>query len=238
MFGSKNLKRARVAVLAADGYEKAELTAPADALRERGARVEIVSLHPGSIRGVNLHEPAGRIRVDRSLADADAGAYDALLIPGGLVNPDLLRQSAEARAFVRAFDTAGKPVASLCHGPAVLASAGLARGRMLTSWPGLREEFVQAGAAWRDEAVVRDRNWVTGRSPEDMNAFIRAMCDLFAEAGSAAAGGLRLQPAAPVQKAQRVLRSLPRPSAKTLLGLAVIGAGIAVATRRRHSVAG
>lgn len=238
MFGSKNLKNRRVAVLAADGFEKIELTAPVAALQARGAQVEIVSLHPGSIRGVNLHEPAGRIRVDRTLAEADADDYDALLIPGGLVSPDLLRQSAQAREFVRGFDRARKPVASLCHGPAVLAPAGLVRGRTLTSWPGMREELAGAGAVWLDQDVVRDGNLVTGRGPQDIDAFTRAMIELFAKAGPipraepapAWHDRLRRQPAL----MPAVMRLLPRPSARILLGLAVLAAGIAMAARHRQ----
>ena len=116
------------------------------ALRGSGTHVDIISLRRGRIRGVNLHEPASRVRVDRTVPEADADHYDALLLPGGFINPDLLRQSAEARAFVRRFDRAGKPIASLCHGPWVLASAGCVGGRLLTSWPGIRDDMVNAGS--------------------------------------------------------------------------------------------
>src|SRR4051794_35648852 len=115
----------RIAVLAADGFEKVELAVPVAALRAAGGKVDIVSLRHGRIRGVNLHEPASRVGVDRTLDEARAADYDALLIPGGFINPDLLRQSAAAREFVGEFDRAGKPIATLCHGPWVLASAGL-----------------------------------------------------------------------------------------------------------------
>ena len=111
-----DLKRRRIAVLVADGFEKVELTIPVTALRMAGAAVDVISLRHGRIRGVNLHEPAGRVRVDRTVYEADPADYDGLFIPGGFINPDLLRQSAEARAFVREFDREGKPIASLCHG--------------------------------------------------------------------------------------------------------------------------
>ena len=126
---TRALKNQRIAVLAADGFEKVELTIPVAALKAAGAEVDIVSLRRGRIRGVNLHEPASRVRVTRTIDEASPGRYDALLVPGGFINPDLLRQSAAARDFVKAFDAAGKPIATLCHGPWVLASAGLLAGR-------------------------------------------------------------------------------------------------------------
>jgi len=144
------LKGKRIAALVADGFEKVELTIPMKALKLAGAKVDIVSLREGSIRGVNLHEPASRVDVTKTIAQANSGEYDALLVPGGFINPDLLRQSEEAREFVRAFDREKKPIASLCHGPWVLASAGLLKGRTLTSWPGLRDDLVNAGATWLD----------------------------------------------------------------------------------------
>src|SRR3954452_8295264 len=142
------LKKRRIAVLAADGFEKLELTIPVEALRVAGAKVDIVSLRKGGIRGVNLHEPASRVRVTKTVAEARPDDYDGLLIPGGFINPDLLRQSAEAREFVRDFHSARKPIATLCHGPWLLASAGLTDGRKMTSWPGVRDDLVNAGATW------------------------------------------------------------------------------------------
>jgi protease I len=241
MLGRKNLKNRRVAVLATDGFEKIELTAPVAALEAKGAQVEIVSLHSGSIRGVNLHEPAGMVEVDRTIDDANPQDYDALLIPGGYINPDLLRQSAAAREFVRAFDLARKPIATLCHGPWVLASAGLARGRTLTSWPGVRDDMVNAGATWLDQQAVRDGNWVTSRGPQDMGAFVRAMTELFAEASPIPYSEPRAiysdpQRQAPPELISTVMTTLPRPSVRTLLGLAMLGAaGIAVASKRRQA---
>jgi protease I len=177
----RRLKGRTIAVLAADGFEKVELVVPLRALKAAGAKVDVVSLRRGRIRGVNLHMPASRVRVSRTIEDADPGHYDGLLLPGGFINPDLLRQSAAAREFVRAFAARGKPIATLCHGPWVLASAGLLEGRTLTSWPGIRDDLVNAGATWLDEELVRDGTLTTSRGPQDMTAFVRGMLDAFAE---------------------------------------------------------
>jgi protease I len=171
----------RVAVLAADGFEQVEVTSPVEALREHGAEVEIVSLHPGRIRGVNFLYPGKKVKVDRTVFTADAEDYDALLIPGGLIGPDTLRQSERALDFVRDTERAGKPIAVICHGPWLLISAGLVVRRNLTSWPGIRDDVRNAGAVWHDEAVIRDRNWVSSRGPHDLKRFNRAMVELFAE---------------------------------------------------------
>ncbi|HEX2190152.1 MAG TPA: type 1 glutamine amidotransferase domain-containing protein [Longimicrobiaceae bacterium] len=176
-----NLDGLRVAILAADGVEQIELTGPRDELVEHGAEVEVVSLRPGSIQGMNLMKPGKKIDVDRAVSTADPGDYDALLLPGGHINPDFLRQSDRVLDFVRAMDRAGKPIAVICHAPWVLVSAGLVRGRRLTSWPGIRDDVRNAGGAWVDEAAVRDRNWVSSRGPQDLRKFNRAMLELFSE---------------------------------------------------------
>ena len=134
----------------------------------------------GPRRGLNLNLPATRVRVDRTVEQAGAGEYDGLLVPGGFINPDLLRQSAPARGLVREFVESGKPVVTLCHGPWVLASAGVLQGRTVTSWAGIRDDVVNAGATWLDQEVVRDGNLTTSRGPQDMAAFIPAMLDAFA----------------------------------------------------------
>jgi protease I len=230
------LKGRRVAVLAADGFEKVELTVPVAALRAAGAQVEIVSLRHGHIRGVNLHEPASRVAVDHTLSEVSVGDYDALLIPGGFINPDLLRQSAAARQFVRQFDGAGKPIATLCHGPWLLASAGLTAGRSMTSWPGVRDDLVNAGATWLDRSVVRDGNWLTSRGPQDMVPFVKALVGFFAgDAQEARPEGLALTSApqrdAPPALVLGAMKWLPRPSLRTA---AILGALFAVyATRGR-----
>ena len=240
MTSGHQLKGRRVAVLAADGFEKVELSVPVAALRAEGADVDIVSLRPGRIRGVNLHEPASRVSVDRTLSEAKVADYDALLIPGGFINPDLLRQSEAARQFVREFDASGKPIATLCHGPWLLSSAGLTKGRTMTSWPGVRDDLVNAGATWLDREVVRDGNWLTSRGPQDMVPFVKALIDHFAgressrhestaEAGETTSAPQRNAPPALVLGA---MKWMPRPSLRTA---ALIGAGLALlAARSRH----
>lgn len=170
----------RVAALAADGFEQIELTGPLKALTKAGAVVEVISLRKGRIQGMNLLVPGRKVKVDRLLKDADPALYDALLLPGGHINPDFLRQSDEAQQFVLAFDQAEKPIAVICHGPWVLISAGLVRGRRLTSWPGIKDDVMNAGGIWEDAAVVRDSNWVSSRGPQDLPAFEKAMLELFA----------------------------------------------------------
>jgi protease I len=225
MLGERTLQGRRVAVLAADGFEKVELSVPVAALRTAGAEVEIVSLRRGRIRGVNLHEPASRVTVDRTIDEVSVDDYDALLIPGGFINPDLLRQSAAVRQFVQAFDGARKPIATLCHGPWVLASAGLTQGRTMTSWPGVRDDLVNAGATWLDDAVVQDRNWLTSRGPQDLVPFVKALLKFFEHDApdtqtarvAAASSPQRDAPPAVVLSA---MKWLPRPSLRTaaLLG--------------------
>ncbi|SDC57988.1 protease I [Geodermatophilus telluris] len=228
----RRLEGRRLAALAADGFEKVELVVPLRALEAAGAEVDVVSLRRGRIRGVNLHMPASRVRVDRTIDDADPGDYDGLLLPGGFINPDLLRQSAPAREFVRAFVASDKPVATLCHGPWVLASAGLLDGRTLTSWPGIRDDLVNAGATWLDQELVRDGNLTTSRGPQDMAAFVPGMLDAFATTSpqpARAAPGRESdrQPEAPVGWAIAALRWSPRPSAAALAGI-----GLAAAAQR------
>jgi protease I len=234
--GRRRLNGRRIAVLAADGFEKIELVVPVAALRLEGAKVDIVSLRRGRIRGVNLHEPASRVRASKTVHDADPSDYDGLFVPGGLINPDLLRQSAPARNFVRAFEEARKPIATLCHGPWVLASAGLVDGRTMTSWPGVRDDMVNAGATWLDQPVVRDGNLVTSRGPQDLRQFVPAIIDLFAEPEESR--GLQRLPASasapqydePPKQMLQVLRWAPKPSLRTavaftaaLIGLTALG---------------
>lgn len=176
------LEGVRVAVLAADGFEQVELTRPLKELLRQGALVDIVSLHRGGIRGINLLHPGIKLRVNRTVDRVNAADYDALFIPGGFVNPDFLRQSEKARMLVTAFDVAGKPIATLCHGPWVLVSAGLVRDRRLAAWPGIQDDIRNAGGTWVDEPLVRDGNWVSSRSPLDLPAFERGMVELFEEA--------------------------------------------------------
>ena len=235
MTGRKKLAGQRIAVLAADGFEKVELTAPVAALRSAGAEVDIISLKSGKIRGMNLHMPADLIEVDYTIGDVSARDYDGLLVPGGFMNPDALRQSAEARDFVRAFDLLDKPIATLCHGPWVLASAGLLSGRTLTSWPGVRDDMVNAGATWLDQEVVRDGNLVTSRGPQDMMPFVREMVQLYA-GGPASSAALRRRHSDPQRENPSAVvgaaaRWIPRSPLGAVLGLALLGAGVVAVSR-------
>ncbi len=235
----QKLKGRRIAALAADGFEKVELVIPMKALQAAGAKVDVISLRHGSICGVNLHEPASRVHVDKIIAEANPDEYDGLLLPGGFINPDLLRQSAEAREFVRAFDRAGKPIASLCHGPWVLASAGLLQGRTLTSWPGVRDDLVNAGATWLDQEFVRDGNLVTSRGPQDLVPFVQGCIDLFAQdapiAGKTQQSVSQSAPQAdkPPEIVLGAMKWLPKPSLRTAVGLGAIAA-VVLAARARH----
>ena len=176
---AKRLQGLRVAVLAVDGFEQVEVTIPMRALRRQGADVRIVSLRPGRIRGMNFLFRGRKLPVDDIVSRARPEEYGALLLPGGFVNPDLLRQSKHAQEFVRQFEALERPIATLCHGPEVLISAGLVEGRRLTSWPGIADDIRNAGGIWENSAVVHDRNWVASRSPLDMVPFCNAMIDLF-----------------------------------------------------------
>jgi protease I len=178
---AKKLKGLRVAVLAADGFEQVELTRPVKRLKREGAHVEIISLKPGSIRGMNLIAPGKKVSVDSTLREVKAADYDALLLPGGFVNPDLLRQSELALEFVRDFERLGLPIAVICHGPWLLVSANLVRGRRVTSWPGIRDDIHNAGGLWVDEPVVRDGTWLSSRGPHDLVEFEQSMVALFEE---------------------------------------------------------
>lgn len=171
----------KVAILAADGFEQAELAGPKEALETAGAEPKIVSLEEGEIQGFNHMEAGDKFPVDLTLKDAPAEDFDALLIPGGLHNPDTLRSTPEAVAFVKAFATAGKPIAAICHGPWLLVEAGLAKGRKLTSWPAIQTDLRNAGANWVDEEVVVDQGIVTSRKPDDIPAFNRKMIEEIAE---------------------------------------------------------
>jgi protease I len=226
----QKLEGRRIAVLATDGVEKVEITIPVKALRAAGTTVDVIALRRGRIRTVNLHEPASRVRVTKSLDQAHARDYDALLVPGGFINPDLLRQSAQAREFVREFDRDNKPIASLCHGPWVLASAGLLNGRVLTSWPGVRDDVVNAGATWIDDQLVRDRNLVTSRGPQDLIPFVKAIIQHFAEGASmrerTRASRSSPQRDEPPQLVVGAMKWLPKPSLRTALILGAVAAGV------------
>ncbi len=176
----QSLQGRQVAVLATDGFEQSELEKPVEALRAAGAQVEVISLREGQIQGME-HDDKGRmVHVDRALADADAARYHALVLPGGVGNPDKLRVQPAAVEFVRSFSEAGKPIAAICHGPWTLINAGAIAGRRVTSWPSLEADLRNAGADWVDEEVVVDRGLVTSRKPDDLPAFCSNMIREFA----------------------------------------------------------
>ena len=178
---STPLQGMRVAILATDDFEQSELTEPKKALEEAGAQALIVAPHGGEIQGMKHDEKADRFPVDKSLAEADPEQFDAAMLPGGALNADALRVVPEAKTFVSAMDQAGKPIAVICHGPWLLASAGLVSGRKMTSYHTIQDDLRNAGADWRDVEVLRDRNWVSSRRPADLPAFNREMLALFAE---------------------------------------------------------
>ena len=172
----------KVAILVTDGFEQVEMTEPRQALKEAGAVTRLVSPRDGQVKAWNFTEWGETFPVDIRLDGARPEAFDALLLPGGVINPDTLRTLPEAVAFVKAFFDAGKPVASICHGPWTIIEAGAAGGRRLTSWPSLRTDLQNAGAEWVDQEVVVDRGLVTSRKPDDIPAFNREVIKLFAGA--------------------------------------------------------
>jgi protease I len=171
----------KVAILVAEGFEQVELTEPRKALDEAGAETHIVSPASGEVQGWNHFDKADKFKVDVPLDQADAGNFDALMLPGGVANPDQLRIQPKAVQFVRDFFDAGKPVAVICHGPWTLIDAGVAKGRTITSWPSLRADLSNAGAKWVDQEVVVDSGLVSSRKPADIPAFNRKMLEEFGE---------------------------------------------------------
>jgi len=181
MSSNKPLSGRKIATLATDGFEYAELTEPKRMLEEAGAIVEVIA--PGDvheIKGWKGSDWSGSVKVDRSLEEVDAADYQALLLPGGVMNPDKLRTRPEAIALVRAFGSAGKPIAAICHGPWTLIDADQVNGHTMTSWPSLRKDLENAGAKWEDKEVVRDGNLITSRKPDDIPAFGKAFIELIA----------------------------------------------------------
>ena len=176
------LQGRKVAILATDGVEQVELTEPRKALEQAGATVHLVAPKGGSIQGMNHHDKGDQLPVDRELSQVSASDYDALVLPGGVANPDALRQEKAAVAFVRDFMDADKPIAAICHAPWLLIEADVVRGRTLTSWPSLQTDLRNAGGDWVDRAVVTDEKLVTSRKPDDLPQFNAKMVSLFASA--------------------------------------------------------
>jgi protease I len=179
---AQSLSGMRVAILATDGFEQSELLGPRRALEDAGAKTEVVSLKSGKIKGWNHKEWGETVAVDETVASVDGKSYDALLLPGGVMNPDHLRMDPKAVAFVKAFFDTKKPVAAICHGPWMLIEAGAVQGRTVTSWPSLKTDIQNAGGSWIDQEAVVDGNLVTSRNPQDIPAFNREMAKLFATA--------------------------------------------------------
>jgi protease I len=179
---AQSLQGKKIAILAAEGVEQVELVEPRKAVTEAGAQCELLSIQPGRIQAVNhdIH-PADSFPVDKQVSDASVDDYDALILPGGAVNPDNLRQNEDAVDFVRSFFKAGKPVGVICHGPWTLVEADVLRGRRITSYPSIRTDLRNAGAEVVDQEVVTDQGLVSSRGPQDLPAFCKKIVEEFAE---------------------------------------------------------
>lgn len=171
----EQLQGKRVAVLVTDGFEQAELFGPRQALEEAGATVDVISDKAGEVQGFEHTDKGRKVRVDKTFAEVDPEDYDAVVLPGGVVNGDAMRMIPEAVDFVQAADEEGTPIAVICHGGWLLISADIAAGRTLTSWPSLQDDFRNAGSNWVDEEVVCDGNLITSRKPDDIPAFNRQL---------------------------------------------------------------
>ena len=176
----RSLTNKKIAILATDGFEYVELAEPRKALHDAGAHTEVVSPKEGTIQGWNHDKPGDTVAVDVTLKQAHPDNYDALLLPGGVMNPDQLRQNPDAVQFVQAFFNEKKPVAAICHGPWMLVEADVVNGRKLTSWPSLKTDISNAGGVWTDQEVITDRGLVTSRRPQDIPAFNKSMLKEFA----------------------------------------------------------
>jgi protease I len=174
-----NIANLKVAVLATDGFEQVELTEPVKALKAASAQVSVIAPQTGEIQGMNHHDKGDKVKVDHDLSSVSADQFDALVLPGGVANPDTLRTDPQAVAFVKHFVQAGKPIAAICHGPWTLIEANGVQGRRMTSWPSLRTDLKNAGATWEDRSVVVDGRLVTSRKPDDLADFCREMIKMF-----------------------------------------------------------
>lgn len=178
---AQSLSNKNIAILATEGFEYVELVEPRKALESAGAKTQVISPKQGSIKGWNIDKWGDDVPVDLALDAADPQNFDALLLPGGVMNPDKLRQEPRAVQFVKSFFESGKPVASICHGPWMLVEADVVRGRKLTSWPSLKTDIRNAGGEWTDSEVITDQGLVTSRKPDDIPAFNKKMVEEFAE---------------------------------------------------------
>ena len=183
----KNLQGKRVAIVATNGFEQSELLEPKKNLEDAGAKVTVLSLKTGEIKGWNHTDWGKSVKVDGLVKDAKPDEYDALVLPGGVMNPDVLRMDSDAVTFVRTFVESGKPVAAICHGPWTLIEADVVRGKTMTSWPSVRTDLKNAGAHWVDEPVIVDGNLITSRKPDDIPAFSQAIAEALSPRKRAAA---------------------------------------------------
>jgi protease I len=179
---SDELRGRKIAILATDGFEQVELTDPKKNVENAGAATEVLSVKEGSIKGWKFGEWGESVRVDKLVSKANIDDYDALILPGGQINPDKLRMDKSAVDFVRRFVASGKPVAAICHGPWMLVEAGVVKGKSVTSWPSVHTDLINAGAKWVDKEVVEDSNLITSRKPDDIPAFSRKVIEIVAKA--------------------------------------------------------
>ncbi len=182
MMNGNSIQGMRVAALATDGFELTEYTEPRKALEQAGATVVLIAPKAGTIYAMKHHDKAGTFTVEMTLDKADPASFEAVLLPGGANNADALRMMPAAQEFVRRAQHANKPIAVICHGAWLLVSAGLVKGRRMTSWPSIADDIRNAGGLWEDREVIRDRNWISSRKPDDLPAFNREMITLFGEA--------------------------------------------------------
>lgn len=178
---SDSLRGKKIAILATDGFEQAELTEPRKALEQAGAETEIIAPKSGEIKGWKTKDWGDTVKVDKTLDQARAQDYDALVLPGGVMNPDHLRMDPKAVSFVRDFVGTGRPVAAICHGPWTLVEAGVVKGKTFTSWPSLKTDLKNAGANWVDKEVATDGQFITSRKPDDIPAFSKAIIQAVSE---------------------------------------------------------
>jgi protease I len=178
---SDELKGRKIAILATDGFEQVELTDPKKNVESAGATTEVLSVKEGSIKGWKFGEWGESVWVDKLVSKANVDDYDALMLPGGQINPDKLRMEKPAVEFVRKFVESGKPVAAICHGPWMLIEAGVVKGKTVTSWPSIHTDLINAGAKWVDKEAVEDGNLITSRNPDDIPAFSRKVIEVVAK---------------------------------------------------------